>query len=130
MELKQFPKYDVTIPLADYTAKSGTEDTLRPKTWKDVYMTTIRIFVIPERRSLSGTNDPHSKYTWTFTDGKIHNYIVHILTDKRHSSILHVQCFGGADCATDHYRVVAKVRGDIVSKYRRNIQISNAEILS
>jgi hypothetical protein len=73
-------------------------------------------FVIPERRSLSSTNDPHSnvhKYTWTFADGKIHNYIVHILPDKRHSSILHVQCFGGADCDTDHYRVVAKVRGTL-----------------
>lgn len=35
---------------------------------------------------------------------------MHILTDKGHSSILHVQCFGVADCDTDHYRVFAKVR--------------------
>ena len=70
-------------------------------------------FAIPERQNFTSTNDPHSnihKYTWTVADGKIHNYIVHILTDKRQSSIVHVQCFGGADCDTDHYRVVAKVR--------------------
>jgi hypothetical protein len=70
-------------------------------------------FAIPERRNFTSTNDPHSnahKYTCTFPDGKIHNDIVHTLTDKRHSSILHVQCFGGADCDTKHYRVVAEVK--------------------
>jgi endonuclease/exonuclease/phosphatase family metal-dependent hydrolase len=50
-------------------------------------------------------------YTWTSLDGKAHNQIDHILTDRRwHSSILHVQSFRVADCDTDHYVVVAKVR--------------------
>jgi len=35
----------------------------------------------------------------------------HILIDRRwHWSILEVQTFMGADCDTDHYVVVAKVR--------------------
>jgi endonuclease/exonuclease/phosphatase family metal-dependent hydrolase len=47
------------------------------------------------------------KYTWTSPDGKID----HILVDRRwHSSILDVRSFRVADCDTDHYLVVAKVR--------------------
>jgi len=50
-------------------------------------------------------------YTWTLSDGKTHNQIDQILRDGRwHSSILDVQRFRGADCDTDHYLVVPKVR--------------------
>jgi hypothetical protein len=51
------------------------------------------------------------KYTWTSPDGKNHNQIDRILIDRtRHSGILDVRSFRGADCDTDHYLVVAKVR--------------------
>ena len=40
-----------------------------------------------------------------------HKHIDHILTHRIwHSSVLNVQSCRGADCDTDHYLVVAKVR--------------------
>jgi hypothetical protein len=57
---------------------------------------------------------PHQnihKYTWTSVDGNTHNHTDHILRERRwHSSILNIVSFRGADCDTDHYLVVAKVR--------------------
>jgi hypothetical protein len=51
------------------------------------------------------------KYTWTSPDGKTHNQIDHILVDRRrHLNVLDVRSFWAADCDSDHYLVVAKVR--------------------
>jgi hypothetical protein len=51
------------------------------------------------------------EYTWTSPDGKIHKQFEHILIDRRWNfSILYVRSFRGADCDTDHYLAVAKVK--------------------
>ena len=51
------------------------------------------------------------KYTWTSPDGQTHNQIDHILTDRRwHSIIFGVRFFRGANCDTDHYLIVTKVK--------------------
>jgi hypothetical protein len=51
------------------------------------------------------------KYTWTSPEGNTHNQIGHVFIDRRrHSSALDVRSFRGADCDTDRYLVVAKVR--------------------
>jgi UDP-glucose 4-epimerase len=58
------------------------------------------------------------KRTWTSPYGITCDQIDHILIDKRqHSNIIDVQSFRGAECDTDHYLVVAKLRERIsVSK--------------
>jgi len=70
------------------------------------------------------------KYTWTSPDGKTHNQIDHTLIDRRwHSSTLDVRSFRGADCDTDHYLVVAKVR-ERLSVSKQAAQKFDVEILS
>ncbi|PNF36586.1 hypothetical protein B7P43_G15045 [Cryptotermes secundus] len=69
----------------------------KPRTWTD------SLYNVPHRNI--------HKFTWTSPDGKIHNQIEHILIDRRrHASILDGRLFRAADCDTDHYLVVAKVR--------------------
>jgi hypothetical protein len=51
------------------------------------------------------------KYAWTSPDGQKQTQIVHVLIDtRRHSSVLDVRSFRGADCDTDHCLIVAKIR--------------------
>jgi hypothetical protein len=51
------------------------------------------------------------KYTWTSPNRNTHIQIDHILIDRRrHSGVIDVRSFRAADCDTDHYLVVAKVR--------------------
>jgi len=51
------------------------------------------------------------KYTWTSPDGKTHNQIDYVLIGRRwHSCVMDVPSFRGADCDTNHYLVIAKVR--------------------
>ena len=63
---------------------------------------------------VKSTKFPHRnihKYTWISADGNTHNQIDYVLIGRRwHSSILDVRSFRGAECDTDHYLVIAKVR--------------------
>ena len=74
----------------------------------------IVTFAISKNLVVKITMFPHRnihKYIWTSPAGKTHNQIDHILIDRRrHSSILDVRSFRGADCDTNHYLVVAKLR--------------------
>ena len=67
---------------------------------------------------------PHQNiqnYTRTFPVGKTHSQIDHILIDRRrHSSILDVRSFGAANCDSDLYLVITKVREKLaVSKKKK-----------
>jgi hypothetical protein len=71
-------------------------------------------FAASKNLVVKSTVFPHCKfhkYTWTSPEGNTHNQIDHgLINRRRHSSILDVRSFRGADCDTGHYLVVAKVR--------------------
>jgi hypothetical protein len=114
-----FPKYHMTILLGEFNAKVGREHTFKPTIGNEslqqvsndngvrlVTFATSKNLVI--RKTMFSHRHIH-KYTWNSADGQTHNQIDNVLIDGRwHSSILDVQRFGGADCDTDHYQVVAK----------------------
>jgi hypothetical protein len=117
----KFPKYHTKILLGDFNAKLGREDifkrTIGNESLHEISNDNeIRVvnFATSENLRVKSTMFPHHnihKYTWTSPDGKTHNQIDHFLVDgRRHSSVLDVRSFRAADCDTDHYLVVAKVR--------------------
>jgi hypothetical protein len=68
-------------------------------TWKNLI---VKSTPFPHR-------DIHN-YTWVSPDGITHNQRDHVLIDRRrHSNIIDVRSFRGADCDTDNYLVVAKL---------------------
>ena len=99
----------------------GREDSFKPTVGnesihQDSNDSGVRIVNFATSKNLvaNSTVFPHRnihEYTWTYTVGKIHNQIDHILIGRRwQSSTLDVQSFKGADCDTDHCLVVAEVR--------------------
>jgi hypothetical protein len=85
---------------------------------------TVLNFATCKNFRVKSTMFPHRnihKYTWTSPEGKTHNQIDHILVDRRrHSNVLDVRSFRAADCDSEHYLVVAKVRERLaVSKQKQ-----------
>jgi hypothetical protein len=72
---------------------------------------------------------PTEDKTWTSPEGKTHNQIDHILIDRqRHSNVLDVRSFRAADCVSDRYLVVAKVRKRLaVNKQRSHISYGEVQ---
>ncbi|PNF27030.1 hypothetical protein B7P43_G10398 [Cryptotermes secundus] len=109
------------ILLTDFNAKVGREDIFKPTIGNESLHEIsndngVRVvnFAASKNLTVKSTMFPHRnirKFIWTSPDGKIYSQIDRILIDRRqHSSILDVRSFRAADCDTDHYLVVAKVR--------------------
>jgi hypothetical protein len=109
----QFPRYDMKILLGDFNAKPRIGNESLHEISNDNGVRIVN-FASSKNLVVKSTMFPHRKihkHTWTFPEGNTHNQIDHILIDRRrHSSILDVRSFRGADCDTDHYLVVAKVK--------------------
>jgi endonuclease/exonuclease/phosphatase family metal-dependent hydrolase len=114
----QFPRYDMKILLGDFNAKVGRVNIFKPTIGNESLHEIsndngdrIVNFATSKNLVVKSTMFPHRKihkHTWTSPEGNTYNQIDHILIDRRrHSSILDVRSFRGADCDTDHYLAVA-----------------------
>jgi hypothetical protein len=111
------------ILFGDFNAQVGREDTFKPTIGNESSHeisndngVSVVNFAISKNLVVKSTMFLHGsthKYIWTSPDGQTHNQIDHVLIDiRRHSSILDVRSFRGADCDTDQYLVVAKIGRD------------------
>jgi hypothetical protein len=109
------------IVLGDFNAKVGRESIFRPIVGnespnQDLNDNGVRIVNFSTYKNLvvKSTMFHHRnihKFTWSSYEGQTYNQIDYVLIDRRwHSSILDVRSFRGADCDTDNYLVVTKVR--------------------
>jgi len=94
----------------------------------------IRVVNFARSRTLfiKATVFPHRsihKHTWT-SYGRTHRQIHYVLIDRRrHSNIVDVRSFTGADCDTDQFLLVTKVR-DRLSVSKRTAQEFDIERLN
>jgi exonuclease III len=123
--------HHIKILLGDFNAKVDREDIFKPTIVNESLHEIsndngVRLvnFATSKNLIVKSTMFPHPnihKYTWTSPDRKTHNQIDHILVDrKRRSNILDVRSYRAADCDTDHYLVVAKVRERLAANKQRS----------
>ena len=116
-----FPKYHTKIILGDFNATVRRENIFKPtipneSLHQDSIDNGVRLvnFATSKNLVVKSTMFPHRnihKYTWTSPDGNTHNQIDDVLINRRRQSIiLDVRSFRGADCDSDHYLVVVKLR--------------------
>jgi hypothetical protein len=122
----KFPKYFMKILLGVFNGKVDREDIFKP-TIGNEYLHEIsndngvRLlnFATSKNLTVNSTMFLHRnihKYNWTSPYGETHSQIDRILVDRRrHSNVLNVRSFKAADCDSDHYLVVAKVRERLVA---------------
>jgi hypothetical protein len=117
----QFPRYHMKIVLGDFNPKVRRGDIFKQLIGRESLHEAnndngVRVvnFVTSKYPIVKSTTFPHRnihKHTWTSPDGVTHNQTDNVLIDKRrHSNTLDVCSFRGANCDTDHYLVLAKLR--------------------
>jgi hypothetical protein len=117
--------------LGDFNARVGRVDTFKPiigneslhEVSNDNGIRAVN-FAASKDLIVNSTTFPHRdihKHTWTSPDVVACNEIEHVFTDtRRHSNILDVRSFRVADCDTDYFLLLAKLRERIsVSKGAR-----------
>ena len=120
--INRVPRHDPLIILGDWNAKIGRDNAAFQGTTGTHSLHTettdngLRMLTFAMQNGLIvGASffqhkDIH-KETWTSPDSRTTNQIDHILVRSRFkSALMDVRSFRGADCDSDHYLVVAKVK--------------------
>ncbi|XP_055380697.1 craniofacial development protein 2-like [Condylostylus longicornis] len=124
-------RHDIIILLGDFNAKIGqesfTSDVCGRYSLHDATNENgMRIcnFAASMGLWISSVSFPHKnihKQTWKIPGSTNANQIDHVLIDKRHAtSIIDVRSFRGANCDSDHFLVVAKLRQRISKVINKN----------
>ena len=103
--------------LGDFNAKVGREEKYRLTIGKSsLHEITNKngerliTFAISKNLLVKSTYF-EQKYTWISSDGETLNHIDHVLVDRRrHTNIMDVRSYRGAEGDTDHQLVITKVR--------------------
>jgi hypothetical protein len=117
----KFLKYHMKILLGDLKAKVSREDISKPTIGNEslheisndnggrvVNFDTSKNLIV---KSTMFSHCNIHKHTWMSPDGNTRNQIDYILIERRrHSSVFDVRSFRAADCDTDHYLRVTKIR--------------------
>jgi len=117
----QLPADYMKIVLGDFNAKIGKEVIFRPTIRSESLHgesndNGVRVinFATGKNLIIKSTYFKHKsihKQTWISPDGNTLNQIDHVLVDKRrHTNVLDVRSYRGADCDSDHFSVIAKIR--------------------
>ena len=136
----QLPNDHMKIVLGDFNAKISKENFFRPTIGLEslheesndngvrvINFATGKNFII--KSTYFRHKDIH-KQTWISPDGNTRNQIDHVLTDKRrHTNVLDVRSYRGADCDSDHLLVIAKIR-ERLSINRTNRQLIGTKRLN
>ncbi|XP_013174666.1 PREDICTED: craniofacial development protein 2-like [Papilio xuthus] len=128
----QANRYDVKILIGDFNAQIGREEAFVPTIGRHSKHNTsndngLRLITFATSKSLviKSTMFPHKeiyKGTWKSPDGMTVNQIDHVLIDDRHKSIIQdVRSYRGADCDSDHYLQVVKIKPKINTKKRAKV---------
>jgi hypothetical protein len=139
----QFPRNHMKTLLGDINAKVGREDIFKPIIGNESLHEAnndngVRVvnFATSKNLIVKSATFPHRdihKHTWTSPDGVTHNQIDNVLIDeRRHSSILlDVRSIRGADCDTEHYLIVAKLREriSVSEQARRNFDLERFDLI-
>ena len=118
------PRGDCKIVIGDMNAKVGQEVEYMPTIGKyslhhesNDNGTRLISFASSRNMVIGSTLFNHKnihKRTWKSPDGKTFNQIDHLLIDARHlSNLMDVRSYRGANIDSDHYLIIARIRGRI-----------------